>query len=181
MTDGVAYIEKVVTAMRTDPEVVALFPERLQGLAPFYIPGHKLYISTELTKQNVDQIFKEQKYPLIALLMDYPEQPLNGLITYNFHIVILNLTEANYTIQQRYEVNFRPLLQPLYEKFISILIRVGKFVWTGDRGNPPHSKVDRPYWGVVYEQGNAKYVFNDRLDAIEITDLRLSKTIKNCE
>ena len=166
--------------MRNDSEIDELFDPSLTGLIPFYRYGHKLDIANRLLVANHDAVFKEQKYPLIALIMDFPEQVSDGMAHYTLHVVLLHLTNANFTIEDRYEQVFRPVLYPLYLKFMEQLRKVGKFHWTGDQQFPPHTKIDRPYWGKVYDQGNAAYIFNDRLDALEITELKISKTIKKC-
>lgn len=163
-------IGKVVAAMRTGAN----------SLEPYYLFGHKLDIANRLLLKNNDEVFKDQKYPLVALFMDFPELIEQGLAKYTLHVVILNLTDANYTIEDRYAKVFKPVLYPLYESFMSCLKKVGKFSYPGDQTYPPHTKIDRPYWGMVYEQGNDRYIFNDRLDAIEITDLKISKTFKKC-
>ena len=173
-------IGEVVAAMRNDSELDELFHESLAGMIPFYLYGHKLDIANRLLLKNNDAKFKDQKYPLIALIMDFPEHVAGGMAHYSLHVVILHLTDPNFTIEDRYEQVFRPILYPLYEKFMVQLRKVGKFTWAGDQGFPDHIKTDRPYWGKVYEQGNAAYIFNDRLDALEIAELKISKTIKNC-
>ena len=180
MNYAVEDMEKVVASMRGNPEIDALFAPSLAGLIPFYMYGHRLDIANRLLQKNNDKVFKEQKYPLIALLMDFPEHIANGMAIYDFHIAILHLTDANYTIEDRYTKVFKPVLYPLYESFMVQLRKVGKYTWVGDIDKANHTKTDRPFWGTVYDQGNSKYIFNDRLDALEITDLRIGKTIKNC-
>ena len=173
-------IGKVVASMRGKPEIDALFHPSLAGLVPFYLYGHRLDIANRLLLKNMDSVYKEQKYPLIALIMDFPEVISNGMANYNLHLAILHLTESTYTIEDRYTKVFKPVLYPLYLLLMEQLRKVGKFTWPGDQGYPPHTKTDRPFWGKVYEQGNASYIFNDRLDALEISDLKINKTIKNC-
>jgi hypothetical protein len=174
-------IGKIVTAMRSDPVVKDLFGPSLQGLIPFYLYGHRLDVSNRLLQKNLDAVYKEQKYPLVALFMDFPEVVANGMASYDLHIAILHITDANYTIEDRYIKVFKPILYPLYLSFMDKLRKVGKFTWPADQSYPPHTKTDRPYWGTVYEEGSERYIFNDRLDAIEISDLKVNKTIKNCD
>jgi len=166
--------------MRTDEDLDGALPIELKGLAPFYLYGHKLEVANRLAIKNNDAVYKEQKYPLVALFMDYPERFVEGMVNYTLHIVIMNLTDRNYLMEERDEKIFKPILYPLFDSFMIRLRRVGKFVWPGDMQYPPMNKVDRPYSGIVYEQGNLKYIFNDRLDAIEISDLKISRTINKC-
>ena len=180
MTYGVEDIGRIVAAMREDEEVKELVGPTLAGLAPFYLPGHKLYIANQLLMKDNDAVYKEQKYPLIALFMDIPEQISGGMIRYNFHIGFFQLTQATYLTEERLATTFHPMLYPLYWKFFEYLRKVGKFSYSGDLEFPDHNKEDRFFWGMLYEQGTDRYIFNDRLDAIEITELRISKTIKKC-
>lgn len=155
--------------------IVAAMPEK-----PYYLYGHKLYIANRLLVKNNDAVEKEEKYPLVALFMDFPELVEDGLKKCRLHVVIMTLTDRNYPMEERESKTFVPILRPLYESFMTQLRKVGKFTWTGDRSYVPHTATDRPYWGIVYDQGNQAYIFNDRLDAIEITDLQISKTLKKC-
>ena len=168
-------IGAVVAAMRGDELIDNQFDDSLAGLVPFYLYGHRLDIANRLLIKNNDAVYKEQKYPLVALFMDFPEQVADGMQKYNLHVVIFHLTDANYTIEDRYTKVFKPILYPLYLNFMQSLRKVGKFTWSGDQGYPPHTKIDRPYWGKVYSEGNAAYIFNDRLDALEISDLKISE------
>jgi hypothetical protein len=180
MMAAVDDIGKVVNAMKSDLQLQSIFGESLAGLAPFYLFGHRLDIANRLLIKENDAVYKYQKYPLIALIMDFPELVADGMAKYTLHVVILDSTDPNYTIEDRYSKVFKPVLYPLYYKFLEYLRKVGKFTWQGDQGYPPHTKIDRPFWGTVYDQGNAAYIFNDRLDAIELSDLKISKTIKLC-
>ena len=180
MTYGIEDIGKIIAAMREDAEVKKIVGPDLEGLAPFYLPGHRQYVAAQLINKDNDAVFKEQKYPLIALFMDIPEQISNGMINYNFHIGFFHITQAEYLTEQRLATTFHPVLYPLYWKFLEYLRKVGKFSWTGDQGFPVHNKEDRFFWGIIYEEGTSRYIFNDRLDAIEITELKISKTIKLC-
>jgi len=180
MMAAVDDIGNVVAGMRNDKELKQLFGNPLAGMAPFYLFGHRLDIANRLLIKDNDTVYKYQKYPLIALIMDFPETVGDGMAHYNLHVVILDATDPNYTIEDRYTKVFKPILYPLYYKFLEYLRRVGKFTWIQDQQYPPHTKIDRPFWGTVYDQGNSAYIFNDRLDAIELSDLKISKTIKLC-
>lgn len=173
-------IDQVIASMRQVNEITSYFDPTIKDLIPFSDAGHRLAVANKLLEKDRDSVFKYQKYPLIALFMDVPEQVVDGMIHYSLVVGIFNLTDANYTVQQRYEKNFKPILYPLYKQFLTNLRTVGCFAWQGDQTFPPHTKLDRPFWGKVYDQGNEGYIFNDRLDCIEITDLKINKRIKEC-
>jgi hypothetical protein len=157
--------------------VVASMREVSDG-PPYYMYGHKLEISNRLLEKDLNKEEKYKKYPLIALRLDTSEYINNGIVDYNLNIAILEYTKSNYNAEERYQNVFKPILYPLYTEFINKLKL--KFYWPGNQKYPPHTKVDRPYWGTEAEQQNIKNIFNDPLDAIEIINLKISQTIKNC-
>jgi hypothetical protein len=161
MNHIVEQIGSIVTAMQD-----------LEG-KPYYMYGHRVEINERLLKKNDDKVFKYQKYPLIALRWETPEEVSNGMVEYSLNIVLLANTDKNYTAEQRHENVIKPILTPLYEQFLIEIKRSGLFQWEGDQKTPPHTKLDRPYWGVSQENGNIKNIFSDPLDGIEITNLRI--------
>jgi hypothetical protein len=161
MNHIVEQIGSIVTAMQD-----------LEG-KPYYMYGHRVEINERLLKKNDDKVFKYQKYPLIALRWETPEDVSNGMVDYNLNIVFLYSTEKKNTAEQRHENVIKPILTPLYEQFLIELKRSGLFQWEGDQKTPPHTKLDRPYLGVSQENGNIKNIFSDPLDGIEITNLRI--------
>jgi hypothetical protein len=149
------------------------------ALMPYYLPGHRMEINSILLKKDNDKVYKYQKYPLIALRLDVAEEVDEmGFVNYNLNIVILTLTDKNWKYEQRLENIFKPVLIPLYERFIAELGNVGLFQWEGDTRRPPHTRILRPFWGTEAREGNEKYIFSDPLDGIEIKNLQLKSTKK---
>ncbi|GIV35399.1 MAG: hypothetical protein KatS3mg031_2934 [Chitinophagales bacterium] len=165
MTPLVEKFEQVVARMRGSNQF------------PYYMYGHRLEIANRLLEKDQDKVQKYQKYPLVALRQDFEEQHSNGIVTYVLNLAILEYTDKNYTAEQRYENVFKPILYPLYEGLI-IAMRQSGFFWPGFMGIPPHTKIDRPYWGVQFSEKNARNIFNDPLDAIEIVNLKVN--LKSC-
>jgi len=149
-------------------------------LMPYYIYGHRLEIANRLKEKDQDKVFKYQKYPLIALRMDIQEVVTKGIIDVTLNLAILSFTERKYNAEERYENVFKPILYPLYNRFMDELFKSGLFFWQNDSKTPDHTKIDRPYWGTEGNEGNVKHIFNDPLDAIEILNLKISKNFKNC-
>lgn len=150
-----------------------------QLLAPFYLYGHRLEISNTLKEMNTDKVRKFQKYPLIALRMDIPEPYSSGIVELSLNIAILAYTDKNWDAEQRMINVFKPVLYPMYKRFMDELWKGGEFFWQGDKV-PDHTKIDRPFWGIEASEANTKYIFNDPLDAIEIMNLKIKKNFKNC-
>jgi len=154
-------IGKVVQAMRAQGSDV-----------PYYMYGHKLEINQRLIAKGKANI---PKYPLVVLILDTAEQHEGSVIRYNLNIGILEYTKANYNAEERYENVFKPTLIPLYEKFLQCL-PAGKFFW--EEQEPVHTKIDRPFYGVTELNRNARSIFSDPLDCVEIQNLKISRTIK---
>jgi len=136
-----------------------------------YIYGHRKSIAARLNNRS-------EKYPVIALRLDTDEPIFDGVQHFNLNIVIATLTKGVYTEELRMDKIFRPVLYPLYLEFLKQIKNSGLFTWTGDQKYPPHVKTDRHFLGIVGAEGNTKYIFNDPLDGIEITDLKINSTNK---
>jgi hypothetical protein len=68
-------------------------------------------------------------------------------------------------------------LYPLYVQFMETLPEFG-FFWENISELPPHTKVDRPYWGTPEgDNRNSATTFNDPLDGIEIVNLRIKRNL----
>jgi hypothetical protein len=172
-------IGAVVTSVRNQSQKLWLSDPSAVSTTPYYMYGHRLEINNRLVQKSKGD-FKYQLYPLIALRMDFEEDIDNGLIKYNLNLAILNRTEKNYNAEERYTNVFKPILYPLYEAFMDKLKKAGIFQWDGNYTLPPHTKIDRPYYGTSSEEQNVKNIFSDTLDAIEIIGLKLSQRIKRC-
>jgi len=151
-----------------------------QILAPFYMYGHRKEIANRLAATINDSVRKYQKYPLVALRMDIPEQYSEGISEVSLNIAILAYTDKKWNAEERMVNVFKPVLYPMYYRFLEELWKSGLFFWQNGSKTPEHIKIDRPYWGTESAEGNTKHIFNDPLDAIEILDLKLKKNFKTC-
>lgn len=150
------------------------------GVVPYYLYGHRKEIANKLLAKDKNKMYTYQRYPVIALRMDFSEDKSDGLIKLNLNIGILMFTDMNYDAEKRYTNVIKPVLYPLYEKFLEALDSTGLFTWPGDLGVPQHTKIDRPYWGVEESEGNVRNIFNDPIDAIEILNLRINSANLVC-
>jgi hypothetical protein len=120
---------------------------------------------------------------LIVLRLDIIENVRGIMVDYQLNLAILSHTDKNYTSEERMEKVFKPVLYPLYEKFLKALYNSGLFGW--DRRTlevPSHTKIDRPYWGTQSATGNnLRNTFSDPLDAIEILNLRVTQNSRKCD
>jgi hypothetical protein len=157
-----------------EPNDVVLYWEDV----PYYMYGHKMEIAARLLEKGKDSRYEYQRYPLIALRLDTPEEKKNGMIMHTLNIAILDMTDAGYTAEQRYANVIKPVLTPLYKSFLRHLKLSGLFTWSGNQEEPPHVKIDRPFWGTSQANGNTANIFSDPLDAIELLNLKINQPIK---
>jgi hypothetical protein len=146
---------------------------------PQYMYGHIVEINNRLMSRNVNPILRDQKYPLIALRLDTPAKVSGGFLRYKLNVAILAKTDKLYNAEQREQNIFVPILNPLYNSLMEAL-RQSSFTWDGFQDYPPHTRVDRYFWGTPKENMNVKNIFTDPLDAIELIDLEINSEIKNC-
>lgn len=184
-------IGKVVTAMQSDAILIAALTTGIPELSskgylsgmPYYMYDHPVKINARLLEKNQDKTYKYQKYPLVALRLDFDEEP--GLMWgFNLNIAIIMATDPNYGADKRYDKVYRTVLYPIYEAFLKHLKSTGLFQWDQDDSRgliiPPHKKVDRLFYGAIGSQGNEASIFSDPLDAIELINLKIYKRDKNC-
>lgn len=139
--------------------------------APYFMAGHMVEIANALTiKDQQEQVYSYQKYPLIALITDIPEERTKFGINAKVRLLIMTLTDPNYSTAQREIYTFAPILYPLYEQLISALKQSRTFAGDMDK----HTKTNRYFWGTQLAMMNGKTIMNDHIDAIEIDDLELS-------
>lgn len=147
-----------------------------------YDHGHPLEIVETLTQKDKSNTYRWKKYPLVALLQDFPEQntgePSEGPRPV-FHIIIVNHTRPTYKAIERYDKNFKPILYPIYEELLRQINRERIF-FTYGMTTIPHVKFDRLYWGREGLWGKEGNIFNDWVDAIEIRDLKLKTHLNYC-
>lgn len=149
-----------------------------KSIEPYYLFGHRIDIANRLLDKDQDNVFKYQKYPLIALRLPLTQEVMNDDVNCAVvNIAIMECTEKNYTSEERYDNVIKPVLSPIYERF---LLAIENSPYISLVGTPQHKRIDRLFWGTEQKEGNVKYIFNDPLDAIELIDLKLNIIEKNC-
>jgi len=172
--------DEIVTDVREDADK----PAALDADRPFYMFGHPLEIIDTLAKKDSNDVYKFNKYPLIALFQDFTEtmgenQAVPSAVQ-DLNIVIAVNTSPDYSSANRYDNSFRTVLYPLYDLLIKHIVKSKRFL-NVDPGLVPHDKIDRLYWGRTGLYGNEANIFNDYIDAIEIQNLSLQLRLKqNC-
>ena len=158
-------IKDVVSKVSTDLlSQLQTYDSTITGV--HFMNGHPLEIINRLVKREQNGM-QYDKYPLVCLFHDFPEKSFaDGTIEATLHLAICRATDPNLIANER------------YEKIIDRLIHHKSFL-----GYAPKQtiKYDRLFWGsdkLVKGQAN---VFNDYLDAIEITNLTIKLNTLVCQ
>lgn len=144
-----------------------------------FLWGHPLEIVETLQGYTAHDTLKYEKFPLIALYTDIPvdKQGAGDYDVAVLRIIIANSTERNLTSPERENINFLPILYPIYQLFLHELNLSNVFSMVDDTQDLQHRVTERYYWGKQGLYGNVGNVFNDFVDAIEIENLRLKINI----
>lgn len=140
-----------------------------------YLYGHGAEILATLKERDESISLSEYKYPLVALIQDFPERrnPQPGIYcTAEFSLIFAYHTLPELKTEDRYKVSFKPILYPIYMEFMRQLKLSGLAMLP--YGDMPHEKIDHPYFG--RQNKNAGYDF---MDAIEVANLEL-KLYQSC-
>ena len=118
---------------------------------------------------------KVKKYPLIALIEPFSQSVDNSGIHLSPRFLIATYTKKTLKADQRLEVNYRPVLFPIYEAFIEQLK-------TKTRSSGlPHTLINHFELGRESLSGYDAATLNDHVDVIEIKDVDLYfKENNNC-
>lgn len=146
------------------------------GFAINYEWGHKKHVSGILDQKDQAKN-KTPKFPLIWLVMDFKEVKGDIVQVYsktNLSFVFCVNTKIDYTSQQREDITYVPKLLPMYAAFINAIsnsttFRMPTATLIG------HEMILRHYWG----EGGVN-LFNDYVDCIEITNLKLDVRAVQC-
>lgn len=175
MTDFVGLLRTIVETIEPIDSILTRYPKGTGQ--PYFMAGHMLEITNRLINKTADMEEKYKKYPLIILHQDVAIPTVGDVAQCNFNIIIVAQTLKFKNAEQRVEEVFKPVLYPLYDALIATIIASGEFMWPGEQTRPPHTPIDRPYYGFQSGDRNIKNKMTDPLDAIEILNLKLNKVI----
>ena len=173
--------EKFAAIVASTQAVILSEPDKYPGITAVNFQfGHSIVVTNALTGMSKMQSTQALKYPLIIILEDFTEKPagLGYQSIISPRIIIANLTQETYTREQRDELNFKPVLDPICDEFLNQLQYNPYFFYT-TRKKP--QRTNRAFWGTAGITGNTANSFNDKLDCIELNpDLTVRIQRANC-
>ena len=179
LIDSVEYAATSVSSTQFSVAVTGIVATTWSSKRPYYEYGHPLEISNTLLKRDKQEApYSYNKYPLIVLFTDIEIKKKDDVS--KLFITILNKSNESYSSEQRYDNNILPILYPLYERLILGIQKSNYF--RGTNPNVDQTLRERPFWGSSSKYGNVKNIFNDPLDALEMSNitLKLKNYRENC-
>lgn len=142
-----------------------------------YDYGHSKEIAKRLQELTQSATFANQKFPLVILFTDITiDHNIPGFYGWvNLHILVCNVTDPNYTAEQRTDNNFIPILHPIKNELLNQLQKHIGFSWPQE---PTYQETDCYFYGSLLNGAN---VFNDYIDAIELRNVRINLHYEICE
>lgn len=141
----------------------------------YFQKGNVLVVQNNLIQLDGSEDLKDKKYPFIWLVLDLKELRRAALGLYadiSLNLYILTHSDPDYTMDQRRDINFLPILYPIYAELLSQLAN-SQYFKVMSAETIQHEKTDLHHWGVRNQN-----VFVDYMDGIQIRDLKLSVSRK---
>lgn len=159
---------------RIDPKITAIQ----------YEYGHLPDVRERLISKG--KVLEGSRFPMIVVFEDFRTDHSKVGVTgiSRLSIILLALSNKNYTRQQREEKTFEPILRPMYELFKQQLKLSGKFM-IYDVTTIKHTQVDLPHWGDPKNQRsdakeNTGYLTDQCLDGIGMDGTQLISYFQLC-
>ena len=147
----------------------------------YFMHGHILEIIQELKKLSEDKASKAMRYPLVALLRDFPETKGQEIGIYSearLNLIIATRTEPTYNSEKRKSNSFVPVLYPIWGALEKQIKLAPEFIVNGT--GLDYTQIDHYFWGREGLFGSESNIFNDWIDCTEIKDLNLKTLIPKC-
>lgn len=153
-----------------------LYLKGFQKLPVYYKYGHPKEISSRLQSLSNSPTEGHKKFPLIILFTDIKidkEEPgFYGSVS--LRMLVANFTKPEYISEDRTDKNFKPVLHPIKEELIKQIGLHGQFTFENEL---TYKETDMYFYG---SRINDKNIFNDYIDAIELSDIRFNIKNKIC-
>lgn len=153
------------------------------GIEINFLFGEWAQIAREMEILSKSPITESGKWPLLALFTPFEEDKSDPDLycKANIDLMIATRTLSDYTNDQRLAISYKEILHPVYEHFISELIK-DKRLDFGPKNVVPHRYVDNMRYGSRGVYGSdGKRPFADLFDGIDILDLEIKVKKPNCK
>lgn len=163
-------------------DIVARVSDKV-GYEVHYEFGDWSQISNIIDNLNRDTTQAEHSYPLIALYSPFTEEKsdYNVYCKASLNFLIAVDTDGGYNNMERLEKAFKPILHPIYEAFMEE-IRTEKRFDLRMYEQIPHKYSENYRYGSAGVVGpDSKTEFNDRIDGIDISDLKITVKKESCK
>jgi hypothetical protein len=152
----------------------------LQGVNPdiqgiYFKHGHPKEIIAELQAMSKSPDKKNQRYPLVALFRDFPEERGVDAGIYSvptLNIFVIALSNPVFTSDDRKSKNFMPILYPIIDELFKQIRQSGDFA-PGLKSVYQYTQIDHYFWGRESIFGAEANIFTDWIDCIEIKNFKL--------
>lgn len=144
--------------------------------------GHLKEIIATMKEWEASPADQVKKYPLVALLLDFPivrGNSGNYIGDATVQVIIAYLTRPDMKADERYTNNFEPILHPIYYELLEQIEASDAFITDGVN-KIRHTAIDHPYYGKGGLSDTSGNVFADTVDAIEVQNLQLRINFDNC-
>jgi hypothetical protein len=144
-----------------------------------FMHGTWLDVSNDLQKWSEDPAYKNIRFPLVCLLYKADEKFVDSYSPeINVDILICTDTQKTFTNDERYDINFKPILYPIYAELKAIIGKSRYF--TGYNRKFEHTKIDLPHAGQESAEGNLAYNLQDVIDGVMMKGVRLKVAESKC-
>ncbi len=144
---------------------------------PFFMAGFPKEISTRLMENDQStQLYKNQKYPLVALIVEEvkEERDFSKDFKTEINLVIFDTSDNTKNTEERNTEVYVAILEPLYEDLLKAF-KKSRVVNVYDK---KHDKYNRYPWAKSSIYWSRENILNDPLDAVEIIGLKIK--LKDC-
>jgi hypothetical protein len=145
-----------------------------------FMHGTLMDINNQLASKERNPNKKGITFPMVLFLYKADE---NFIDKYNDEIsvemLICTSTKKEYSNDDRYSINFLPVLYPIYAELKSVIGK-SRFFW-GYKRKFQHTKTDLPHAGQESANGPAAYNFSTPIDAIMLSNMKLKVAIRPLE
>ena len=175
MGDTSYEIQSATDTLFTVRSAVEITAGSWKANAPYYEVGHAKEISNILSVKDKNDNLKYQKYPLIAFFTDVKikrgDKTIYGILNNQSISIIGRAPNKNASTKERYDDNIEPILYPLHDGFILKMQNSGYFIDVTP--SISYDLTERPWWGNSAKYGNVANIFNDQLDALELSNMSI--------